>query len=123
MLSLRNVRRDALRASIGMAVFVLCAGALPAQKAAKPAAAAEGAAAESSVASQNFLRAVNTSSQESLQKMPGLTPEVITRILDHRKGGKSFASLLQFRKLTKIPATNMEQALTPYMQLEGELQV
>ncbi len=90
-----------------------------AQEPAKPAAASAG---ETSLAGQMFLKAVESSSEERLRQMPGLSPEVVGHILEHRKGGRHFASLTDFRKVTKISAADMSVALAPYQQEEVALQ-
>src|SRR5262245_59559209 len=43
---------------------------------------------EQPVAAQTFLRRINAAAEEALKKMPGLTPEVVGHIMEHRKSGK-----------------------------------
>jgi hypothetical protein len=122
MHAMRNVRPGAVvRAFIGVVLLVCFAGMVLAQEA--PEAPAAASSAETSEAGVRFLRAMNASPVESLNKMPGMTPDVVTRILEQRKTGKSFTSLLQFRKITKITPVHMDEALRPYLEQEEQLQL
>jgi hypothetical protein len=112
------MRGGARRALFCFSTCVLLTGLFApamAQEASKPAA---GSAAETSLAGQMFLKTVESSSEEALRKMPGLNSEVVTHILEHRKGGRHFTSLMDFRKVTKISAADLSIALDRFQQEE-----
>ncbi|MGH9868943.1 MAG: hypothetical protein ACREAA_12355 [Candidatus Polarisedimenticolia bacterium] len=77
---------------------------------------------EVSLATTMFLKAVESSQEDALNRMPGLTPDVISNILQYRKTGKHFANLADFRKITKITAANLSIALRPYQAQEEAMQ-
>ena len=90
---------------------------------ATPAAPAQGtgpevAGAERNVAMETLLQFLNRSPEATLRKHPGLTSEVVASIMANRAAGKSFASIPDFRKVTKISEIDFQYAYKPFYEAD-----
>jgi len=95
----------------------------PAAPAAAPQAAKAGAEAEvlgpeKNVAMDTFLQFLNKSPEATLRKHPGLTSEVVASIMANRAAGKSFASIPDFKKMTKISEIDFQYAYKPFYEAD-----
>ena len=130
--TLRFRRVDA-RPHTAIIFFVLVAGLAagmpaaapqtPSQPAAPAAAAPQGAepevlGAEKNVAMDMLLQFLNKSPETTLRKHPGLTSEVVASIMANRAAGKSFASIPDFRKVTKISEIDFQYAYKPFYEAD-----
>jgi hypothetical protein len=84
---------------------------------APPAAGTEGVV-EQNVAMNTLLQFLNRSSESELLKHPGLKREVVDSILANRAAGKSFASIAEFRRMTKIAPLDFEAAFKPFYEAD-----
>ena len=87
--------------------------------AADPNAPAAGTPAEVNTSAAALLKLLNTGTREKLSAHPGLGPDIVKTVMDYRASGKTFASIVEFRKLTKISPQNVEAALLPFQEQDA----
>jgi len=102
---------------VGAAGLLLAASA-PALLAAPPEQSQRKVQPEVSAAAARFLNKVDTAKKEVLLGEPGLSKEVVEKIMAHRAAGKKFANLIEFRSFTGISKQDLEHALKPYDDAE-----
>lgn len=76
--------------------------------------------ANSSPATVALLKQINTAPEQTLKGTMALPEAVVSKIMAHRAGGKTFTSLLQVRSITKMAPQDMERLLLPYMDQENQ---
>ena len=73
---------------------------------------------EKNVAMDTLLQFLNRSPEATLRKHPGLTSEVVASIMANRAAGKSFASIPDFKKVTKISEIDFQQSYKPFYEAD-----
>jgi hypothetical protein len=63
-----------------------------------------------------LLKTVSTAPEKTLSTTPGLSPQVVAKIMAHRAAGGSFKTIDEFRKVTGISAQEFHAALKPYRE-------
>ncbi|HEY3175376.1 MAG TPA: helix-hairpin-helix domain-containing protein [Candidatus Polarisedimenticolia bacterium] len=74
----------------------------------------QGEELEVSPAAAGLIKLINTGSEQTLRKAPGLSAEVVARILAHRAKGGKFKNVDDLQMITKITREDLEKALQPY---------
>ncbi len=100
------------------AAAVPAAAQQPTPQPATPASEPGAFEAEENVAMTTLLQFLNRSPEETLRKHPGLTSEVVSSIMANRAAGKSFASIPEFRKVTKISEIDFQYAYKPFYEVD-----
>ena len=121
---IRSVRSRALFWTVGIAAapilagmaFVTSSAVLIAQADAPKAPKQKTASPEEefSFVTDSLIKTVTTADKETLLATPGFKPDVVERIMAHRAAGKSFESLVHFRKVTKIASRDFNRILERY---------
>lgn len=85
--------------------------------------AAEKLQPEVSDAAREFLGTMNSAQEKVLQSNPGLSAEVVAKIMAHRAAGKQFSNLLEFKRTTGISLSDLELAMKPLVAKEQEREI
>jgi len=100
------------------AAGLLLAAATPALLAAPPEQAEPRPQPEVSPAAARFLQKIHTAKREVLLRDPGLTEQVVDKIMAHRAAGRKFANLAELKGITGITTRDLELAMEPYNEAE-----
>jgi hypothetical protein len=76
-------------------------------------------AAEVNAPAVALLKLLNTGTEQKLHAHPGLGAGIVKMVMDYRASGKTFASIVEFRKLSKISQQDFEAALAPFQEQEA----
>ncbi len=101
---------------LGLGAALLIAS--PVVMAAEPAPKHKPFKPEAYPAASRFLQKIQVASREVLLGDPGLTEEVVDKIMAHRAAGKKFENLAEFRRYTGISGADLELAIKPYRDAE-----
>jgi hypothetical protein len=95
-----------------MVVLVVFASLIPSGQAAEP----EVIGPEVSPAAASLLHLLNTAPEAKLRNTPGMTSEVLTKLMAHRATGGKLKNLVEFGRLTEVKPTDLELLLKPFLE-------